>query len=112
MARPPFAALLSQPGRHALGNSLYIVVRGPASARFEYKFRDGTQVRSLWLGSAIGPAAISVTQAREARAKAWLERRGGVPRKARAKGAGKTFAEGLGEWLDANPNAWAAKGVK
>jgi hypothetical protein len=65
-------------GRYSLGQSLYLVVRG-GSARFEYQFRDGAARRSLWLGSAIGPAAVTLTQARVARAQAWADRRSRAP---------------------------------
>ena len=114
MARPAFADMLRTEGRHACGQSLYLTVKGPASARWEYRFRDLNKdgkpvVKSMWLGPAIGPAAMSLTQAREARAKEWLARRGGVPRKARSVATGKPFPEAVTEWLAVAAVKWADK---
>jgi len=54
-------------GRYSLGQSLYLVVRG-GSALWEYQFRESGRLRSLGLGSAVGPAAVTLTAARAARA--------------------------------------------
>jgi integrase len=107
-----YAKLLKTEGKHNDGGSLYLVVRG-GSARWEYQYREGGTLYSQWLGSAVGYAPMSLAQAREARVKAWLENRGnGQPHNRPARVAGKTFAEGLREWLDANPSAWAEKSGK
>ena len=109
-----FAKLLKTQGKHNDGGSLYLVVRG-GSARFEYQYREGGKCKSQWLGSAVGYAPISLAQAREARVKAWLDRRGNgqqQPRQARSVASGKRFPEALDAWLAANPNRWTVKGVK
>jgi integrase len=64
-------------GRYSLGDSMSLVVRGN-SALFEYQYREDKRTRTLVLGSATGPAAMTITAAREARAAAWLARRNGV----------------------------------
>jgi integrase len=73
--------------------------------------RLGGSLKSFWLGSAIGPAAITLTAARQARARAWLDNRGkGAP-----KASGKPFSEALDAWLDANAasaDPWAAKSLQ
>ena len=58
-------------GRYSVGELLYLVVRG-GSALWEYRYRQNRQLRSLWLGSAVGLAPMTLTQARAARAQAWL----------------------------------------
>jgi integrase len=62
--------------RQTFGQSLYLVVRG-GSARWEYQFRDPAtkRIKSVWLGSAIGPDAVSPTAARIARAAKFVERK-------------------------------------
>ncbi len=62
--------------RQTFGQSLYLVVRG-GSARWEYQFRDPETKRltSLWLGSVIGPDAVSLTDARIKRGLEWAKRR-------------------------------------
>jgi integrase len=113
MARPSFADLLKSTGRHAQGDSLYLTVLGPKSARWEFRMRFGKSLKSFWLGSAIGPAAIGLMDARRERAKKWLEFRGKEqPHKALARVTGRLFATALEEWLTANPKAWAEKSVK
>ena len=117
MARPSFTDLLQRHGRHNQGDSLFLTVRGPKSARWEFKMRVAGTLKSFWLGSAIGPAAIGLTQARELRAQVWLEQRGKVaatatPRQAASMPAGRTFREVLEAWLAANSTSWAAKSTK
>jgi integrase len=112
MGRPSFAELLTQPGRHNQGDSLYLTVRGPKSARWEFQMRaPGTKsLKSHWLGSAVGPAAISLTEARQARAAKWLEIRGMAPaRQAVAATTDKTFADVVPEWLAVAAVKWADK---
>jgi integrase len=78
MKRLDIAACMKQGnGRYSLGGNLSLVVRG-GSALFEYQFRQDTKARTLVLGSAIGPAAMTVTGARDARLRALLARRDGV----------------------------------
>jgi integrase len=116
MARPPFADLLKTNGHHPQGDSLYLTVCGPKSARWEFRmnvFDPGKGKRSLksfWLGSAIGPAAIGLTEARTERARVWLEQRGKAPtRQAPHAVTDKPFAEVVPEWLAVAGTKWADK---
>jgi integrase len=111
MARPSFAQLLQTPGRHPLGDSLYLTVLGDKSKRFEFRMRFGAKLKSFWLGSAIGPGALSLTAARAERARVWLDNRGNPANRALAV-TGKRFTEGLEEWLAANRDSWAVKSVE
>ena len=99
-------------GRYSLGQSLYLVVRG-GSARFEYQFRDGVARRSLWLGSAIGPAAVTLTQARVARAQAWADRRNHAPVRAPrprvTATAGVPFGQAVRSYMDGKADEWGAR---
>ena len=113
MARPSFADLLKTNGRHPQGDSLYLTVCGPKSARWEFRMRFGKTLKSFWLGSAIGPGALSLTQARAERARIWLENRRNIaaPHQGRSVAAGKSFAEVVPEWLTANADTWQPKGI-
>jgi len=81
---PNLAALLKRgDGKHSVGDSLSLTVRG-GSRRWEYQFKDPTTGKiasAYW--PAVGPAAISLSQAREERNKIWLQnreaRRSGAP---------------------------------
>jgi integrase len=95
-------------GRHSLGQSLYLVVRG-GSALFEYQFRDGKERGSKWLGSAVGLAPMTLTQARAARAQAWLDRRNGRVAARRAPAASKTFGALAETYLDNHAAEWEPK---
>jgi integrase len=67
-------------------------------------------LKSHWLGSAVGPAAVSLTEAREARAAKWLEIRGKAStRQAVAATTDKTFADVVPEWLAVAAVKWADK---
>jgi integrase len=82
-------------GRYNVGGSLYLVVRG-GSALWEYQFRQNKRLHSVGLGSAVGPAQVTLTAARQARAQTWLDRKHGVNssfEKASADPAQKTFGE-------------------
>jgi integrase len=104
-----YAKLLKTEGKHNDGGSLFLVVRG-GSARWEYQFREGGKLKSEWLGSAVGFAPMSLAQAREARVKAWLDRRGGgTPRQTRHAATGKPFTEAVAEWLAVAAVKWADK---
>jgi integrase len=71
-------------GRYAFGGSLFLTIKG-GSALWEYQFREGKKSRTRGLGSAIGPLAVSLSEARERRAQLWLERR--MKRDASRRGA-------------------------
>lgn len=92
------------PKRHSAGNSLSLVVRG-GSALWEWQYKEGRKTRTICLGSAKGPQAMSLTAAREARTQAWLERRGGKFHIAR-RGGGKTFGEVVTEYLAEKAPNW------
>lgn len=111
-------------GRTTFGGSLYLVVRG-GSARWEYQFRDPStkKLKSLWLGSAIGPAAVSFTAAKVARAAAYVERKSGAAQSsietvnesltlspagaiAPPPSNGMTFGEALHAYLDERAPHW------
>lgn len=92
------------PKRHTAGNSLSLVVRG-GSALWEWQYKEGRKTRTICLGSAKGPQALSLTAAREARTQAWFERRGGKIHFAR-RGGGKTFGETVTEYLAEKAPNW------
>jgi integrase len=83
-------------GRTSVGQGLVLYVRG-RSALWYFHYRDRANKRrrrTLSIGSAIGPKAIGITEARARRAKAWADLLSGVAITP-ARGAGKTFAEAL-----------------
>src|SRR5438132_5751197 len=99
-------------GRHSVGDSLYLVVRG-GSALWEYRYRHERRLRSQWLGSAVGLAPMTLTQARAARAASWLERRGTAPtRTARAQlrkqrqQSNLRFTEAAANFFDRQSDTW------
>ena len=108
------AAIAQGDGRDAFGQSLYLVVRG-GSALWEYQFRQDKRLRTLSFGSAVGLAPVTLTAARAARAEAWLARRNGTMPAARpaltatapaGPGSGKTFADIVGEYINAKGSQW------
>jgi integrase len=111
MKRLDIAACMKQGnGRYSLGGNLSLVVRG-GSALFEYQFRQDTKARTLVIGSAIGPAAMTVTDARDARMRAVLARRDGVAvlgHRATVV-AGDAFGQAAVSYLENHSNEWSPR---
>ena len=104
MKRPDVQACIKLgPGRYSFGDSMSLVVRG-GSALFEYQYREDKKTKTLVLGSAIGPAALTITAAREARGAAWLARRNGIglamPGIRIAQPRGDVFGEAAATYLE------------
>jgi integrase len=97
-------------GRYSFGQSLYLVKRGN-STLWEYQYRDGPIRRSAWLGSATGPAPVTLTDARAERQRLWLERR-----KRRANGitpaTQQTFEEAANAFLAIKGTQWKNAAVE
>jgi integrase len=110
MKRLDIAACMKQGnGRYSLGGNLSLVVRG-GSALFEYQFRQDTKARTLVIGSAIGPAAMTVTAARDARLRALLARRDGVAVLGhRPRAAGDAFGEAAASYLTNHADEWSPR---
>jgi integrase len=111
--------LKSGAGRYNFGDSLYLAVRG-SSAIWEYQFRAAGKLKSMCLGSAVarapGDAPITLTAAREARAKAWLARKMGETATANSNSlqgapvaAGKRFSQAAEDYLRDHRSEWAEK---
>ena len=65
---------IAEPGRHADGNGLYLVVDRSGAKRWVYLFREGKRLREMGLG---GLASVSLAQARDAADAARKARRDG-----------------------------------
>jgi integrase len=111
MKRPDVQACIKLgPGRYSFGDSMSLVVRG-GSALFEYQYREDKKTKTLVLGSAIGPAALTITAAREARGAAWLARRNGIglamPGIRIAQPRGDVFGEAAATYLENHADEWS-----
>jgi integrase len=95
-------ALERGPGRYALGRSIYLTVRG-GSALFEYQFRlPGHKfLRTVSLGSAIGPNKITKTDAQALREEHWIARRSLAPPRERKRkpSTRRSFGEVVTDFL-------------
>jgi len=90
--------------RHSIGDSVSLVVRN-GSALWEYQFRENKRTRSVILGSAKGPDAMTITEAREARAQKWIERRNGTLQR-KSEAAGERFAKAADAYLSNHAGEW------
>jgi integrase len=91
-----------------VGQSLSLYVRGKSALwLFQYRDRINKRHRTLSLGSAIGPAALSITEARARRAKAWADLLAGTALTPN-RGNGKTFAEATEAFLAVRSSSWKA----
>lgn len=100
------ASLLRKPGRTAVGQGLSLWVRGNSALWF-FQHRDRVNKkrrRTVSIGSAIGPDAIGITEARARRAQAWADLLSGVA-VAPARG-GKTFGEALAAFVAVRSSSW------
>jgi hypothetical protein len=113
------AKALRLPGRYYAGDSIRLNVRG-GSALWEWQHRAVSPktgkpiIQTVPLGSAKGPLAMNLTQAREAQRRKWLELRNGVAVVQGPRGtvvalqvaAGRTFGDVLEKYLADKAPAW------
>lgn len=113
------AKALRVPGRYYAGDSIRLNVRG-GSALWEWQHRAVSPktgkpiIQTVPLGSAKGPLAMNLTQAREAQRRKWLELRNGVAVVQGPQGtlialnvaAGRTFGDVLEQYLADKALAW------
>lgn len=113
------AKAIRQDGRYSAGDSIRLVVRG-GSALWEYQYRTVSAktgkpiIQTVSLGSARGPLAMNLTQARDAQRRKWFELRNGVAVVHGPQGtvvalqvaAGRTFGDVLGQYLADKAPAW------
>jgi integrase len=94
--------------RYAAGNSLFLRVKG-GSAIWEYVYRDGARTRTMTLGSAVGPNAVSLMDARAARAAAWTDRRAKAPPRRRKPTSNPLFGEAAQKYLADHKVEWSLR---
>jgi integrase len=107
------------PGRYADGGGLYLLVKPSGARSWVYRATLAGQVRDIGLGSAGGPGAVTLAEARDAaREKAREARQGLVPvsdRRRRqeakaaaqsAKVAGTTFRAAAEAYIEIHEDSW------
>lgn len=97
-------------GSHAVGGSLYLLVRGPGKAYWVHRYYDAERRRYSSQGFGSYPET-TLAQARKARENAVVARRNGAteaPRNRPQAVGGKTFKEAATAYLDHNSSLWTA----
>jgi integrase len=105
----------AKPGRHGDGGGLYLEVKPTGRVYWIFRFMLDGKRRDMGLGSAKGPGAVSLAEARERAAEARrLVRAGSDPVRERREGAAaraararsRTFAETAELHMDAHAGGW------
>jgi integrase len=105
----------AKPGRHGDGGGLYLEVKPTGRAYWIFRFMLDGKRRDMGLGSAKGPGAVGLAEARERAAEARrlvrsgedplrLRREGAATRAARARS--RTFAETAELYMEAHAGGW------